>query len=1286
MVFFRNVILDPAYLDMVLYLLSSAQYNSISYKLESFLWMKRPVITTSVDSHTPDATIVSLVPNDGRVSRIMQSSYQCALVLRSEVSTDSQYLGHKTDLYNISKLRSFIYTSLNVFSIGNVDIIARARWFTLLLHDSPFNDMEIAVRADQAVAACFLETAPDVSASGPPLRASEKADTPCAIHSYIQHGRHGRPSVIATEIRIKSRFCPIATQLQCMSKYVGVLAIREKVQCVADLDILFTSLNPAHVLATFQHYIEDIQVFDRDMQLQQPTPCEPIVHIRHRAIATDYAGIVHKQQLLSDLHSQYQRHFQSDIVFDSGVNALVTYNITMKVGMSRHVVSSNTMQATNAIREQAEQKTRMMHVLALLSVKISVDDISSFSSMSLREDDENTHDVGHGDSAVRGVVFSLAGVIISAADVLTLTNTTIFLSTSRFADAGAVTLTKFSSSISGTLRFDALSVSDAQRLYAHIQEYAAYFNIDSMVFRVIVTQRFMIPHHLFEQGVKIQSDMHYQISRSVYVLRVSLSIPVEASLLNPLLVEVFKLVIFNKISSKIVRLVSVASQVVPAHDISGYGEISLETTPYSQIVYEIQVEDMDRCTIDRHSNTDDYYTELGSVVSSIFGFDIAIQLHGICLVTNTLLPTMVTPQTPLCVPVLNNSMWSGDVLQRNFFNSHSVAYTETCVLQTAVRVSAQFDHLTDIRLHPAGVARLLKALDFDGQDSLTCAMQATLQLRNSATDPRDLVRIFTGLYAPNRASSDVASSSIISAGTTVLSFEHVTTSTSVRTILASAVAYTTRGNTWHAGDVVTIFVAGIRGQNPAVLRYMPGGTWSPVNTDPMHEENAVYVIQTPRADRQGAIMILDKAISVTRSIFALNNDGITADEKSGCTLADTLLLPLACDQTFSVSPTLGPVTGGLAGCVRFIAQNNRIDINILKHIIMTKTTPDMVETRGIGIYNQLDAYVDSIDCTGGFIGLVDALLQMNPNTTNLRVASKHTIQLTLTIQHVTPFTHIPEYLNNVLLLLHEEETKLQRHNIETTAVLHLYTKGVAYGTAMTFFQITMREYIISRLLSDTDVQLQIIQIEQILQYGPVFPNTLFETDEDLVQLYIQVDVSGMRDCSEIQVMVAENIIHRSFYGMDMQVTVIDTIDTPITCNNTVFLEYNSVSCTKVPESPYLPGKRVAGGTIIHSNSTCLSGEGGECFAHLSSTEIGLFYSLLQMITSQIDPLLFHFRHTVDFCGLNAALLMPLISKESLIDYGAFNTLCLLFLFYLNFRARRRSAGEISSIMLVDQSV
>jgi len=562
--------------------------------------MKWPVAATFAGSRAPDSTIVSLVPNDGRVSRLLQSSYQYAMVLRSELSTDSQYFGHKTDLYNILKLSSFIYTSLNVFSVDNIDMIARARGFSLLVHDSPFNDMEIAVRADQAEVACLSATASDVSVSGRILRASDNAETPCVIHNYIQHGLQGRPSVMVTEISVKSRFCPTATQLQCMGTYVGAPAAGEKVQCVADLDILFTSLNPTHVLATFQQYIERICVFDCDMQLQQPNPCKPIVYIRHRAVATDYAGIVQKQHLLSNLHSQYQRHFQGGVVFDSGVNALVTYNVTMKIGMSQHAVSAHTMQSTDAIREQAKQKTRMMHALALLGVNILVDDISSFNSMSLREGDGNVYDVLPGGTAVRSVVFSLAGAVISAADVLTLVNTTILLSTSRFADAVSVALTEISSSISGTLVYDALSVTNAQRLYTHVQEYRAYFDADAMVFRVVITQRFIIPNDLFHQGFKIQTDMDSQIFRSVYVLRVSLSIPVDASLLNPLLVEVVKSIIFNKASLKFVRLVSLAAQAPPAPTVPAYDAIAPEMSSYSQIVYEIQVENVDRCTIDRY--------------------------------------------------------------------------------------------------------------------------------------------------------------------------------------------------------------------------------------------------------------------------------------------------------------------------------------------------------------------------------------------------------------------------------------------------------------------------------------------------------------------------------------------------------------------------------------------------------------------------------------------------------------------------------------------------------------
>jgi len=94
-------------------------------------------------------------------------------------------------------------------------------------------------------------------------------------------------------------------------------------------------------------------------------------------------------------------------------------------------------------------------------------------------------------------------------------------------------------------------------------------------------------------------------------------------------------------------------------------------------------------------------------------------------------------------------------------------------------------------------------------------------------------------------------------GMTHLIFNHFKSDVQVRTILGSAVASSTGGSTWQVDNYVTICGNGARGQNPVVLRYMPDGTWSPLNIDPIHEETAVYVISTPRASGQGAIMQLN---------------------------------------------------------------------------------------------------------------------------------------------------------------------------------------------------------------------------------------------------------------------------------------------------------------------------------------------------------------------------------------------------------------------------------------------
>jgi len=59
------------------------------------------------------------------ISREVQKSYWCALQIQSDITPHSPV--HKTDVCNISKLRSSVYTSLKTRAVQHIDIITRPK-------------------------------------------------------------------------------------------------------------------------------------------------------------------------------------------------------------------------------------------------------------------------------------------------------------------------------------------------------------------------------------------------------------------------------------------------------------------------------------------------------------------------------------------------------------------------------------------------------------------------------------------------------------------------------------------------------------------------------------------------------------------------------------------------------------------------------------------------------------------------------------------------------------------------------------------------------------------------------------------------------------------------------------------------------------------------------------------------------------------------------------------------------------------------------------------------------
>jgi len=1022
-------------------------------------------------------------------------------------------------------------------------MVARPTEFSVFLHNSPLNNSEITARANQAIPLCMMVT--------DPRALSDVMPTLGKVKTYIEHARYGAPSVLVTEIVVQRSFCPSISQLQCLSTYTGAITATKEIMCLASIDVLFTSLDPAQVRSTFQEYVDQIRVFDTDIRLEQTQECEEVVYIRHRASATEYHEIVTSEKSLSNLHNNYLEKFQDLVIFDSGVHALGIYNVTMKIGpLQQQFTPDYGLQS----QKQRRQEIHMQRVLQLLGVFVPIQSINAPSAMSLRQDAVQQTD----DAVDNCIIFSLVGAIISTSDVIQLTNTTIWLTTSQFAETDSVRVLGLTSSITGRLFFNALSVSDARRLYAHVAVYKVYYDAKGLIFNAITTQRFIIPGNRMQEGVAVQENIQSQpgITTSSYTLRVMIIIPVEANMLNTLLVEVLKTVIFKKMNIDAVRLVSISKYIGYDHSPSTTNGSTTANSVYSSVVYELPVNTVQNCAIDYNVNSEDYYLELSTVVSSLFGLDVSVELNGMCIVTNTLHYPEKNQTGPLCKSIQNRKSTTLHASNHAFFNQSNVAYTETCKLQTEIGVAASFNHVDNSTFTIEDMQHLRQTLSYGNARLLTISMEATIQLVNNTVDLKELVYVFGKLYTP--------------------AFQ------------GNMQNETTQSNT---------------------------------------------------------------------GILSIYNDGMSAAEKTQCVpLLQSATRPISCVNNLSVSST----HRHYESCLQIVGLNNRIDLKALKQFILSKTTTNMIQSSGIRISNQLHAFVERIACKGGVNSLVQALLLPHVDDTQFQVKSVGITKISLVVQHSTPFIHIPDYDDNVLRLLKDDRIKPIQFNVDTSVELHLYTKGVGIETAKAFFGIMMREYIVSRLTQTTSIQLEITHIEPILQYSPVFPNTLFENQEGLVQLYIRVHISDMRECSEIQSIIDEHVIHKTIYGIEMQVTIIDGVDTSITCNNIIDLQINSADTTDTTDatdcdnrflSHEITGKMVAGGMVLRSNTSCLRDESEECSAHLTSANVGLFYALLQIITSQVDPLSFYFEHSVDFCGLDTLLLRPLITAETLNVYG-----------------------------------
>jgi len=158
----------------------------------------------------------------------------------------------------------------------------------------------------------------------------------------------------------------------------------------------------------------------------------------------------------------------------------------------------------------------------------------------------------------------------------------------------------------------------------------------------VITQRFVVSDTLMPKVRLAQATLEPFIAESQFVVRVSVSIPVEHNIMNELLIEVLKKMIFRNVVHTDIRLVSLSQQAPEESQVlwNVIVEPQGHTDTYTLVVYEMQVANIELCVLVQHSND---YAELTDTISELFAVDISIELRAVCLVTNVMRAEALTP-------------------------------------------------------------------------------------------------------------------------------------------------------------------------------------------------------------------------------------------------------------------------------------------------------------------------------------------------------------------------------------------------------------------------------------------------------------------------------------------------------------------------------------------------------------------------------------------------------------------------------------------------------------------
>ena len=451
------------------------------------------------------------------------------------------------------------------------------------------------------------------------------------------------------------------------------------------------------------------------------------------------------------------------------------------MGLSQAAVDAVT---STLLQRRREQNTRINRALGVLGEKYPTNSHFQVKVMNLQAVTPlSAEDVSPNSSNL--LIFSLGGGVLSVREIQVLVNFTIRL-TPPFTVMSSVEPVDMNTTISGRLSYEKMSFTSVWRVLQFLEQHREHFdpppaNSSEILFDMITTQSFTIPGSLVMECVVIQDYFATRIASSSHTLHVSVTIPVSVVSLNSLLLEVLKSVIFKKTILDTIVLSSVSQQYIPHQNAArnnsnssvgntsslpvqnastssnseayaeSYSVVVYET--YSVVVYEIDVTLLQDCLLERYSNSEEFYLELGTVISGMFGVNIAIEMNAVCVNTNALTFRVAASGWARAPAATCNSMqdtYNFSYSDYVFFDNLEIFNTESCLLSADFDVYAKFNHVRDPfpRQHVLQLQTNI-SVGSSVKSTLSTAVQASFRLPTySSAQIAQFVRVFHDIYNP----------------------------------------------------------------------------------------------------------------------------------------------------------------------------------------------------------------------------------------------------------------------------------------------------------------------------------------------------------------------------------------------------------------------------------------------------------------------------------------------------------------------------------------------------------